>query len=70
MEDDTDRFNLLRMRYKTALDAYHSIAARNAAQLTDGRRPSEQELADERRAAADLQIARDNLMAANRRAGR
>ncbi|HEY3517195.1 MAG TPA: hypothetical protein VGL98_09140 [Gammaproteobacteria bacterium] len=61
---ETNRFNVLRLRYKAAFDAFRSIATRNGEQATSGIEPSEEDLAAEQRAAAELKRARDDLMAA------
>jgi hypothetical protein len=61
---ETNRFNVLRLRYKAAFDAFRSVATRNGEQATSGIEPSAQDLADEERAAAALKKARDDLMAA------
>ena len=67
---DTARFNMLRMRYKMAYDAHRNIVTRNEEGRAKGEVPSAEDVAAEERAAADLQTARDDLMRANRRAGR
>ena len=61
---ETNRFNVLRLRYKAAFDAFKSVATRNGERATSGSEPSAQDLADEERAAAALKKARDDLMAA------
>ena len=61
---ETNRFNVLRLRYKAAFDAFRCIVTRNGEQATSGIEPSAQDLADEERAAAALKKARDDLMAA------
>jgi hypothetical protein len=62
--NETNRFNVLRLRYKAAFDAFRSIATRNGESATSGVEPSEQDLATEQRAAAELKKARANLVAA------
>lgn len=66
---ETNRFNILRLRYKAAFDAYRAIANRNSERLNNGGKLSEQERAEEERAAAELQTARDRLMASTSRLG-
>ena len=66
---DTSRFNILRLRYKAAFDAYQTIATRNAAVLNNGGNLSERDRADEERATCDLETARDELMASTARLG-
>ena len=61
---ETNRFNVLRLRYKAAFDALRAIATRNGECATSGVEPSAQDLADEQRAVAELKKARDDLMAA------
>jgi len=67
--NDTSRFNILRLRYKAAFDAYQALANRNAQLLINGRTLSEQQRVEEERAAADLQSIRDQLMASTSRFG-
>ena len=62
--DDTSRFNIVRLRYRAAFDAYQTISARNAETVSKGGEPSEQDLVAERTAADDLNKARDAMMAA------
>jgi hypothetical protein len=66
---ETNRFNVLRLRYKAAFDAYAAIANRNADIVRNGGSPSAEERAEEERAAADLQAVRDKLMASTARLG-
>ena len=66
---ETNRFNVLRLRYKAAFDAYQVTAARNAAVLNRGGALSAQERADEEHAAANLETARDELMTSTARLG-
>ena len=66
---DTSRFNILRLRYKAAFDAYQTIATRNAAVLNNGGKLSDQDHTEEERAACDLETARDGLMASTARLG-
>jgi len=61
---ETNRFNVLRLRYKAAFDAFRSIATRNGQRANSGAEPSEQDRAAEERAAAALKKARDDLIAA------
>jgi len=61
---ETNRFNVLRLRYKAAFDAFRSIATRNGERANSGAEPSEQDRAAEERAAAALKKARDDLIAA------
>jgi hypothetical protein len=65
----TNRFNVLRLRYKAAFDACKVIAIRNAKVLSNGGAISEQEHANEIRAAEELQHASDQLMASTSRLG-
>jgi hypothetical protein len=65
--NETKRVNVLRLRYKAAFDAYWAIAKRNSHLLKKGGQPSDQELAAEERAAADLQTARNELIASPER---
>jgi hypothetical protein len=67
---DTSRFNVLRLRYKAAFDACRAIANRNAQVLTDGGVLSEQQIAEEDRAAAELEKVRGQLMASTARLGK
>lgn len=63
---DTKRFNVLRLKYKAAFDAYHAIVERNAELRKKGTSPSEQERIDEDRSSADLVAARAALLNAMR----
>jgi hypothetical protein len=66
---ETARFNILRLRYKMALDAAKAVAVRNAKILSNGGELSEQERAEEVRAAEELQHASDQMMASTSRLG-
>jgi hypothetical protein len=59
--NETKAINVARLRYKAAFDAYWAIAKRNADLVKNGGKPSDQERANEERAALDLQTARDEL---------
>ncbi len=63
---ETNRFNVLRLRYKLAFDACKAIAIRNA---KNGGAISDLERAEEIRAAEELQRASDELMASTERLG-
>jgi hypothetical protein len=65
--DETRQINVRRLRYKAAFDKYWAIAKRNAELIKNGGQPSEEEVADEERAAKDLQTARDELTASTSR---
>jgi hypothetical protein len=66
---ETNRCNVLRLRYKMAFDAAKAIAIRNAKLMSNGGTLSEQERAEEIRAAEELQHASDELMASTSRLG-
>jgi hypothetical protein len=65
----TNRFNVLRLRYKAAFDACKAIAIRNAETLSSGGTISEHERAEEIRAAEELEESSDELMASTARLG-
>jgi hypothetical protein len=67
--NETNRFNVLRLRYKAAFDACKAIAIRNTKVLRSGGTISDQEHAEEIRAAEELQRASDELMASTSRLG-
>lgn len=62
--NQTGSFNITRLRYKAALDAYSTITRRHAALTNRGGLLSEQQRAEEQRAAAALRVARDEMNAA------
>ncbi len=66
---ETNRLNILRLRYKLAFDAAKAIAVRNAKVLSNGGTLSDQERAEEVRAAEELQHASEELMAPTSRLG-
>ena len=66
---DARRFNDLRARYRSLWDAYQVIANKNVQLLHDGKLPTEKQLLDEKRAAAAVENARDELLAAITRVG-
>jgi hypothetical protein len=66
---ETSRFNVLRLRYKAAFDACRAIANRNAQVLIDGGVLSEEQIAEEDRATAELEKVRAQLMASTARLG-
>jgi hypothetical protein len=65
----TNRFNVLSLRYKAAFDACKAIAIRNAKVLSAGGTISDEERAEELRAAEELQQASDELRGATARLG-
>jgi hypothetical protein len=67
---ETSRFNVLGLRYKAAFDACRAIANRNAQVLIDGGVLSEQQIAEEDHAAAELEKVRAQLMASTARPGK
>jgi hypothetical protein len=67
---ETNRFNILRLRYKLAFDAAKAIAVRNAKVFSNGGALSDQERAEEVRAAEELQRAADELMVSTARLGK
>jgi hypothetical protein len=60
----TGSFNITRLRYKAAFDAYQAVAKRHAAITNTGAALSEQQRAEEQRAADELRIAREEMNAA------
>ncbi|HEX7238293.1 MAG TPA: hypothetical protein VF405_15100 [Gammaproteobacteria bacterium] len=66
---DSDRFKDVRAVYRALWDAYQVISHKNAELLRAGHRPSEAALAEEQRAAVDVTVARDALLAAIARLG-
>jgi hypothetical protein len=60
---------LLRLRYKAAFDACKAIAVRNAKTLSSGGTISDQQRAEEIRAAEELQESSDELIASTSRLG-
>lgn len=62
--ENTSRFNILRLRYKSAFDAYRAIVNRHAEVLSAGHALSDEQRLDEQRAAAELDSLRDELRAA------
>lgn len=63
----TGSFNITRLRYKAAFDAYRTISSRHSALLRSGGELSQQQRADEERATAELKVARDDMNAASSR---
>ena len=68
--NDTQQFEWLRSEYRQRWDAYQVLAYRNAELAHAGQPPSPLQRADEARAAAAVEHARDNLLAAVSRLGR
>lgn len=66
---NTQHFEWLRSEYRQRWDAHQVLAYRNAELAHAGQPPSAVELADERRAAAAVERARDELLAAVSRLG-
>jgi hypothetical protein len=66
---ETSRFNVLRLRYKAAFDACKAIAIRNTEALSNGGTISDDERAEELRAAEELQRASDAIMTSTARLG-
>ena len=62
--NDTQHFEWLRSEYRQRWDAYQVLAYRNAELAHAGQRPSLAQRADEQRAAAAVERARDDLLAA------
>jgi hypothetical protein len=62
--DDTSRFDMLRAKYRSLWDAHQVIADHNARLLQAGKQPSDEQLANEQRAAEAVVLARDELLAA------
>lgn len=60
----TGSFNITRLRYKAAFDAYWTIASRHSTLLKSGGQLSKQQLAEQERAAAELKVARNDMNAA------
>jgi hypothetical protein len=67
--NDTQRFATLRAKYRSLRDAHQIIADRNARLLQSGQRPTDEQLANEQRAAEAVLLARDELLAAMPRVG-
>ena len=67
--NDTQHFEWLRSAYRQRWDAYQVLAYRNAELAHAGRPPSPVQLAEEKRAAAAVERARDDLLAAVSRLG-
>ncbi len=61
---ETGVYRVLRLRYRACWDAYQAIAFDNAELLKKGAKLSDEQLFTERAAAAAVQKARDDLMAA------
>jgi hypothetical protein len=66
---DTQRFEWLRTEYRQRWDAYQVLAYQNAELAHAGQPPSSVQLAAEKRAAAAVERARDELLAAVSRLG-
>jgi hypothetical protein len=64
---DTQHFEWLRSEYRKRWDAHQVLAYRNAERAHAGQPPSPVQLADEERAAAAVERARDELLAAGSR---
>jgi hypothetical protein len=62
--DDTSRIDMLRANYRSLWDAHQVIADHNARLLQAGKQPSDEQLANEQRAAEAVVLARDELLAA------
>ena len=62
--NDTQQFECLRSEYRQRWDAYQVLAYRNAELAHAGQPPSSVQLAEEKRAAAAVECARDELLAA------
>jgi hypothetical protein len=60
----TRRFDELRSQYRVRWDRYQIVAYANAELRYEGRRPSDEQLVNERQAAASLEQAREALLAA------
>ena len=61
---DTQHFESLRSKYRQRWDAHQALAYRNAELAHAGQPPSPVQRADEQRAAAAVERARDELLAA------
>ena len=61
---DTQQFESLRSEYRQRWDAHQALAYRNAQLAHAGQPPSPVQRADEQRAAAAVERARDELLAA------
>ncbi len=61
---ETGRFNVLRLRYRAHWDAYQAISQANAALALEGKRPPKEQVAAEQKASAELERAKDALLAA------
>jgi hypothetical protein len=68
--NDTQQFEWVRSEYRQRWDAYQVLAYRNAELAHAGQPPSSVQLADEKRAAAAVERARDELLAALSRLSR
>lgn len=63
---DTGIHRVLRLRYRACWDAYQALAYENAELFSSGRKPSDEQLLAEKEAAAAVQKAREDLLAALR----
>jgi hypothetical protein len=61
---DTRRFGALRARYRVRWDAHQIIADNNARLLQAGKQPTNEQLANEQRAAESVRLARNELLGA------
>ena len=66
---DSRRFDALRAHYRVLWDAHQAVVHRNAAAVRAGKQLSTEQVADEKRAAASVALARDELLAAIARLG-
>jgi hypothetical protein len=66
---NTPGFETLRAKYRSEWDAYQVLAHNNLQLVHAGKRPSDEDLQNEKRVAAAVQAARDALLAAIARLG-
>jgi hypothetical protein len=62
--NSASRLDWLKVRYRALWDAHQSIAQQNAGLLKAGVQPTAEQLVSEQRAAEDLRVARQELLAA------
>jgi hypothetical protein len=60
--NDTHQFDELRSQYRARWDAHQALAHKNAELRQNGRQPSNEQVAEEQRAASAVAEARDALL--------
>jgi hypothetical protein len=63
LTSETGLHRVLRLRYRACWDAYQRLAYQNAELFSSGHKPSEDQLLEEKEAAAAVQKAREDLLA-------